>query len=194
MRESRSATVLRAEEIVRWQMLGKTIDEIAISLNMAPNSVSELTRTKAYSDARRRLVDTTYEEVDKAIKTRKADEMLADASGGAAEALIALLDRSEKVIGPDGKVHDVPMAAQDVRLAATAILDRGGYGPIQRKMVRQRFELDPMMEKMFRAAMNESEVKDGGPIECEEVSPAALEGPSSEGHLDEPVKGSDKGD
>jgi len=194
MRESRSATVLRAEEIVRWQMLGKTIDDIAISLNMAPNSVSEITRTDAYVQARKRLVDTTYEEVDQAIKHRKADEMLSDAAGNAAQALVELLDRTEMLIGPDGSTVEVPMSAQDTRLAATAILDRAGFGPIQRKMVRQTFALDPMLEKMFTAAMSESEVRDGGKIECVEVPAEAIEGAAVEGRTDKLLEEPDQGD
>lgn len=156
---TRSATELKMEEIARWQMLNKPVPEIAQLMGMTEGGVTEIIRHPRYREIRQPLVDKTFEPVDEMIKQRKADVMMEAAAPDAAEALIALLDRKEQIVGPDGRVHEVEPSMTDKRLAATAILDRAGYGPIQRKAVRQRIELDPMLAKMFAAAMSESTVR-----------------------------------
>lgn len=183
-RVARSASELKMQEILRWQMMDKSIGEIAILMNMSEDAVSKMVEHPRYRAIRDEYVGGVYEQVDQRIRERKADTMLEDAAPDAAQALIALLNQKQQVVGMDGSVHEVPLSPTDTRLTATAILDRAGYGPIQRKVVKGRMELDPMLKKMFEAALRESSVEvvdgevieSGEPDEVEEAEVGALPG------------------
>ena len=140
-RELRSQTFFKLEEIARWQALGQSIDQIAKQMDMTPETVSRLVGHKAYRDVQARIGAQLYESVDKTMMARKANVMLEEAAPQAAEALIALLGEG---------------FAADKRQTATAILDRAGFGPIQKRAIRQRIEFDPMTMGLLRMALLES--------------------------------------
>jgi len=164
------------EEIARWQLLEKPIEAIADLMGMTPDAISEIVKHPVYREIRGKLIEEVYEPVDIVIKSRKADVMLHEAAPDAAEALVDLLNskKTVEVVTDDGiQLVEVPLDPVDVRLTATAILDRSGYGPIQRKHVRQRLEIDPLLVKLLSAAMKESDVRiiDAELIEDTEVPP-----------------------
>jgi DNA-binding MarR family transcriptional regulator len=140
-RELRTQTFFKLEEIARWQALGQSVEQIARHMDMTPETVSRLVGHKAYRDVQARVGARLYESVDKTLTDRKANVMLEAAAPQAAEALIALLGEG---------------FAADKRQTATAILDRSGYGPIQKRAIRQRIEFDPMTMGLLRLALLES--------------------------------------
>jgi len=137
----RSGTVFKMEEIARWQALGHSVDQIARVMNMTPDAVSRLVAHSDYRPIQEKVTAKVYGHVDQTIAQRKANVMLEEAAPDAAVALIALLEE-----GLPG----------DKRQAATAILDRAGYGPIQKRAVRQRIEFDPMTMSILRLALLET--------------------------------------
>lgn len=156
MADTRSATELRMAEILRWQMLGKTIEEIGSYLGIAADSVSALVRHPRYAELRSDYVKDVYADVDLTVKTRAADAMLKEAAPDAAEALIEILHskRQEVIVTEKGpQVIETALDPTDKRLAATAILDRAGYGPLQRKAIHKRVELDPVSAQLMREAL-----------------------------------------
>lgn len=136
-------TRMKLEQIVRLQLADKPTEEIATLLNMRPTSVAELMRHPEYETVRNRVVDKVYEPMDKMLATRKANVLLEEAAPDAAEALIALLHSADEMV---------------VERSSKAILDRAGYGPVQRKAMKVRHEIDPATAKLIRDAMNESTV------------------------------------
>lgn len=140
-RELRTQTFFKLQEIARWQALGQSIEQIARHMNTTPETVSRLVAHRSYPAVQQQLGNKLYEHVDKGIADRKANVMLEQAAPQAAEALIALLDKG---------------FAADQRQTATAILDRAGYGPIQKRAIRQRIEFDPMTAALLRVALLES--------------------------------------
>jgi len=140
-RDLRSATFFKMEEIARWQALHQPIDKIAQMMNMSPDAVSRLVAHRDYKQVQARITGIIYGEVDKKIADRKASVMLEDAAPDAAATLISLLD-----VG----------LPPDRRQVATAILDRAGCGPIQKRAIRQRIEFDPMTMGLLRLALLES--------------------------------------
>lgn len=145
-RELRTQTFFKLQEIARWQALGQSIEQIAKNMNMTPEAVSRLASHRSYAAVQQQVSAKLYEHVDKGISDRKANVMLEAAAPQAAEALIALLDKG---------------FAADQRQTATAILDRAGYGPIQKRAIRQRIEFDPMTAALLRVALLESAVTMG---------------------------------
>lgn len=108
---------------------------------MTPEAVSRLVGHRAYREVQEKVGARLYDSVDTALTNRKANVMLEEAAPQAAEALIALLGEG---------------FAADKRQTATAILDRAGFGPIQKRAIRQRIEFDPMTMGLLRIAMLES--------------------------------------
>jgi hypothetical protein len=140
-RELRTQTFFKLEEIARWQALGQSIEQIARQMNTTPETVSRLVSHKSYPAVQAKLGAKLYEHVDRSIANRKANVMLEEAAPHAAEALISLLGEG---------------FASDKRQVATAILDRAGFGPIQKRAVRQRIEFDPMTMGLLRMALLET--------------------------------------
>lgn len=140
-REIRSQTFFKLQEIARWQALDQSIDQIARNMRMTPETVSRLVSHKSYADVQKQLGKQLYAHVDQTISDRKANVMLETAAPDAAQALIGLLSEG---------------FAADKRQTATAILDRAGFGPIQKRAIRQRIEFDPMTLALLRVALLES--------------------------------------
>ena len=138
----RSATKIKMEQIVRLQVLDKTNDEIGAVMGMTAGSVAELINHREYASLRDRYIERMYGPVDAMIEQRKASVIMEDAAPDAAEVL------GELIYSPDEVTQ---------RLAATAILDRSGHGPIARKAVKVRHELDPVSAALLREAMQEAD-------------------------------------
>lgn len=154
-----SRTKLKLERIVRMELLGWSTRQIAAELRMQPASVRELIRHPEYARAREKGIERAYAGVDAEIK-RRAGEVLEAAAPDAAAELAALLVSEDEV---------------QRRQAATAILDRSGHGPIRRKAVRQRAELDPNAIRLLQEAMQESNlVLPEGANKCSESTVSGL--------------------
>ena len=130
------------EQVIRLQMLDKTNEEIAAVMCMTAGSIAELIKHPQYDELRDRYVTKTYGALDKVIETRKAQTILDDTAEDAADVLADLLMSDDEVTQ---------------RISATAILDRTGHGPIQRKAVKHRHELDPVTAKLLGDAMREAD-------------------------------------
>jgi DNA-binding MarR family transcriptional regulator len=155
--ELRSATKLKLEQIIRYQMLDLTVDQIADALGMTPGNITDMMKHKDYAEVRTKYVEKCFGPVDAVIQQRKANVVLEDTSADAADALAEILRDTDDEVNK--------------RLTATAILDRSGFGPIQRKAVRARLELDPVAANLLSKAMGladqaEQEIID---LEAEEV-------------------------
>ena len=133
---------MKLEQIVRLEMLGKSVEEIALSVGLSPSSIHELTGHNEYIAVRERYVDDVYEPVDELIKTQKAQVILDDAASTAAIKLTHLVQSEDEVTA---------------RLSATAVLDRTGHSPIQRRATRVRHEFDPITLQLMTDAMRESD-------------------------------------
>jgi len=150
-RQTTEKTAYRMEQIARLRALGMTIAEVARHMELSKTTIEKLTVTEEYEKISARMREKAFEQVDALIQQRKAMEILEDCSGEAAEALVRILRDTD---------DDV-----ERRMAATAILDRAGYGPVQRRAIRQRIELDPVMAKVFKDALAESARSESGPNE-----------------------------
>ncbi len=147
----RSSTKLKLQRIVRLELLGQTPKEIAPQLDLKPDSVRELMRHPEYQQLRNTALERAFAPVDAEIQ-RRAGEVLEHAAPDAAEALVELLNEGDCVTR---------------RLSATAILDRSGHGPIQRRAVRHRHELDPDVVRRLTEAMRVCDAIDIDVIEAE---------------------------
>lgn len=165
-KNANSSTEVVLHEILRWQMLGKTIKEIAALMNCGERRITTATQSPRYKVLQSQYLDETYAPVDTAIKARRANVMLEEASADAAEALIELLNAKQQVLTAEGQLVEVDISPSDKRLTATAILDRAGFGPMQRKTVNKRVELDPMLAKLMYAALVESRVVDAEVVDA----------------------------
>lgn len=141
-----SASKLKMEHILRLEMLGKSVAEIALEVGLAPNTVHELTGHEDYDRLRASYVGEVYAPADRIIQERKVGTILEEAAPEAADALAELL-----------QVEDDNVTK---RLAATAILDRAGFGPIQRKAVKHQHGLDPVTISLLKEAMAESDTSE----------------------------------
>lgn len=150
-------TEMKIEQLVRYQLLDKTVTEICDLMGLGEQRINELCRHPYYREVRDRLVGQVYKPLDEAITYRKASQILEDASSDAAEALVQLLKMRDGETGEDGTWHRPPLDPVDVRLTATAVLDRAGCGPIQRRAIRQRIEMDPATVALFAASIRESQ-------------------------------------
>lgn len=123
---------------MRLQLLGATPRQIADDLGMQPASIRELIRHREYAAVRERVLERAYAGVDAEIQ-RQATEILKECS---AEAALVLTEQLQS---------DDPITRYR---AAVAVLDRTGYGPVKRKAVRQRLEMDPAMADVLREALS----------------------------------------
>jgi hypothetical protein len=148
----RAATRLKLQQIVRLYHAGKGVEEIAMLLGETIGNVTDLTNHQEYRKLEAEYADKLYKPVDSMLQQRNAQRIMEDVSPDAAEALAALLfdeDPTER------------------RRAATAILDRSGHGPIQRRAILKRLELDPVSAKLLSEAMKDAVVEE---IEAEVVN------------------------
>jgi len=148
---------LKIEQIVRLQLMDRDVNEIAADLGLAPYTVTELTRTRKYREIRDRVLGSIYGPIDSQIRDRKASAILDEAAPEAAAALAEMLAGRKGKRDLAGEWEELPLDAVDVRLVSTAILDRAGYGPVQRRAIRQRLEMDPITARLFARAMNEAD-------------------------------------
>ena len=137
-----SHTRMKLHQIVRLEALDKRPEEIAASIGITVGSLAELTGHPLYGEVRDKYLDKLYGPIDNQIVARKANQVLDSQSTDAAEVLGELLYSTDEVTQ---------------RLTATAILDRTGYGPIQRKATRVRHEIDPITAQLLRDAMVEAD-------------------------------------
>lgn len=110
---------------------------------MSESTLSELIKHPEYGAVRDKYMEKLYGPIDGVIKEKKASVILDEAAPDAAEVLAGLIYSEDEVTQ---------------RLSATAVLDRTGHGPIQRKASRVRHELDPVMAQMLVTALKESDV------------------------------------
>ena len=137
-----SHTRMRLHQIVRLEAMDKKPEEIAASLGITVGSLAELTRHPEYEKVREKYLNKLYGPIDNQIAERKANVILDENAADAAEVLADLLYSQDEVTQ---------------RLAATAVLDRTGHGPIQRKAARVRHEIDPVTAQLLRDAMLEAD-------------------------------------
>jgi hypothetical protein len=123
---------------VRLEVLGQEPDEIAAALGMTKGSVTELTKHPEYEKVRDEYLTKMYQRTDEMIAERKAGPILDEAAPDAAERLADLVFSQDEVTA---------------RIAATAVLDRTGHGPIQRKATKVRHELDPIAVELLRKGL-----------------------------------------
>jgi hypothetical protein len=135
---------MKMEQIVRIETLGKGPEEIAAIMGMGIHNLRELLRHPEYADVQRAYANHVYAPVDAIVLRRTATQLLEEAAPDAAQALVDLL-----------RADDDPIQK---RLSAEAILDRSGHGPVQRRAVRTRVELDPATAALFQSALRESKV------------------------------------
>jgi len=147
-----AATRLKLEQIVRLQALNQAPQEIASLMNMDVATVTDLMGTDDFKTLQKEYTAVIYKNFDKMVEKRNAGFLMEHASPDAAEALVSLLHNEDVV---------------QKRLAAVAILDRSGHGPVQRRAVRHRHELDPASAALLGGALRESNVIDVEAIEDE---------------------------
>lgn len=156
-RELTAATELKIEQIVRLQLMDRSTEEIAQELGLAPYTVSDLLRTRKYREMRDRIVGQIYGPIDTRIQEKKASAILEGAAPEAAGALVELLNARKGKKDAKGEWEQLPLDPVDVRLVASAVLDRAGYGPVQRRAIKQRIEMDPITARLFAHAIAEAD-------------------------------------
>lgn len=149
-----AATRQKLQQIVRLQAVDKAPSEIASLMGMSVATVQDLMSTDDYRQLHERYLGEIYQNFDKMVEKRNAGFLMEQASPDAAEALIALIHSDDEV---------------QKRLAAIAVLDRAGHGPVQRRAVKHRHELDPATVALLGGAMKESKTIDIDAIEAEIV-------------------------
>ena len=97
------------------EILGQSPRQIAAEMGMQADSVRELIRLPQYSPVRERALERVYAPVDEEIR-RKVGETLERIAPDAARVLAGLVRSTDEVTA---------------RIAATAVLDRTGCGPIR---------------------------------------------------------------
>ncbi len=137
-----SRTKIKLAQIVRLEVLDRSPSEIAATCGISESTLSELIKHREYGIVRDKYLEKLYGPTDDVIKERKANVILEATAADAADVLADL------IYSPDEVTQ---------RLAATAVLDRAGHGPIQRKASRVRHELDPVMAQMLVTALRESD-------------------------------------
>ena len=145
-----AGTKLKLEQIVRLQAIDKAPAEIASLMGMDVATVQDLMSTPEYSVLSKEYIGIVYANFDKMVEKRNAGFLMDHASPDAAEALLALIHNDDPV---------------QRRLAAIAILDRSGHGPVQRRAVRVRHELDPATAALLGGALREANTIDVEAIE-----------------------------
>ena len=124
----RSATRIKLEKIARMEILGQSLRQIAAVMGLQPDTIREMIRMPHYAP------------VDEEIR-RRVGETLRRIAPDAAQFLAGLIHSPDEVTA---------------RIAATAVLDRIGHGPIRRRAVRQPTELYPASVEVLRDAMREA--------------------------------------
>ena len=122
----------------------KSPEEIAMLLGGTVGEITDLMNHEDYRALESEYVKEMYGPVDALVQQHNAGRLIEEAAPDAAEALIALL-------------YD--MDPSERRRAATAVLDRAGHGPIQKKAIAKRITLDPVLAKLMSEAMRESSVE-----------------------------------
>lgn len=145
-----AGTRLKLEQIVRLSAVNKAPQEIAALMGMGVATLNDLMSTKDYAALAKEYTRVVYKNFDKLVEQRNAGFLLEHAAPDAAEALLALL-------------HDEDPVQR--RLSSTAILDRSGHGPVQRRAVRHRHEMDPATASLLADAMRGSNTIDVDAIE-----------------------------
>ena len=133
-----SRTRAKLHKIVRLEAMEKSPEAIAASVGLTVGTLSELTKHPEYRKLQEKYLAHLYEPTDQAIAERKAGPILEEASPDAADKLAALIYSEDDVTA---------------RIAATAVLDRTGHGPIQRKATRVRHELDPAALELLKEGL-----------------------------------------
>ncbi len=136
-----SRTKIKLQQIVRLEVLEKSPAEIAAACGITESTLSELIKHPEYGVVRDKYMEKLYGPIDGVIKERKANVILDDTAADAADVLADLIYSNDEVTA---------------RISATAVLDRTGHGPIQRKAVRTRHELDPVAISMLKTALLEA--------------------------------------
>ena len=149
------STRMKIEQIVRMSAIDKAPKEIASLMGMAEATVVDLMGTEEYRVLAKEYTGHIYANYDQMVEKRNAGFLMEEAAPDAAEALLALL-------------HDVDPVQR--RLSATAVLDRSGHGPVQRRAVRVRHDLDPVSAALLADAMRGANIVDVEAIEAEIVS------------------------
>lgn len=145
-------TRMKIEAIVRMSAVDKAPKEIASLMGMAEATVVDLMGTDEYRVLAKDYMGHIYANYDQMVEKRNAGFLMEEAAPDAAEALLALL-------------HDQDPVQR--RLSATAVLDRAGHGPVQRRAVRVRHELDPVSAALLADAMKGSNTVNVAAIEAE---------------------------
>ena len=138
-----NTTKFKLQQVVRLMAMERPPEQIAMLLGMSLGNLTELMNHKEYKQIEATYLEKLYGPLDQAIQVRGAQHLLEEAAPDAAEALMALIyddDPSER------------------RRASIAVLDRSGHGPIQRRAVLKRIELDPVSAKLLQQAMKDSVV------------------------------------
>lgn len=146
------STRMKIEAIVRMSAIDKAPKEIATLMGMAEATVVDLMGSAEYRALAKEYVGHVYANYDKMVEKRNAGFLMEEAAPDAAEALLALLHDDDPV---------------QRRLSATAVLDRSGHGPVQRRAVRVRHDLDPVSAALLADAMKGSNIVDVEAIEAE---------------------------
>lgn len=126
-------------------LLDRSVEQIALTLGCTAGEVTDLMKHAYYRQLESEYMKELYGPIDGVIKERSAQRILEDASPDAAEALVNLL-------------YDVDPAER--RRAAAAVLDRSGHGPIQRRAVKHRHELDPVTAGLLGQAFREARLEE----------------------------------
>ena len=145
-------TRMKVEQIVRLSAIDKAPKEIASLMGMAEATIVDLQSTEEYRALAKEYVTHVYANYDQMVEKRNAGFLLEEAAPDAAEALLALLYNADPV---------------QRRLSATAVLDRSGHGPVQRRAVRVRHDLDPVSAALLANAMKGANIVDVEAIEAE---------------------------
>ena len=77
-------SLVKVEQIIRFELMGKSRAEIAELMGMAVCSISELARHPEANRLRQALNERIYAPIDEEIRQRKANEVLHEASPDAA--------------------------------------------------------------------------------------------------------------
>jgi len=143
---------MKMQQIVRLAIADKTTEEIASIMGLSTDSINELMTHPSFAVIEEKAVGLAYSLGDEMLARRKANVILEECAPDAAEALVALLRSDDDVTK---------------RQAATNILDRAGFGPIQRKAIRAKLELDPVAARLLKDAFEESRITNATIVDVE---------------------------
>ncbi len=139
--ELRSLTLMKLNKIVRLQALNRSVQEIATTLECSDDEIRDLIKHPSYARLRDRYMEKMYKPTDEYLRSATANTILMEAAPDAAVTLDAMLDSDDDVTR---------------RLAAQAILDRTGHGPIHRKVEHRKVGFDPVTADLFLRVVKEA--------------------------------------